>query len=66
MSDDLREPQQPDQWLELRDAYGKLCARLETRTFLLEVKRSKDDIYATFDLRLYLGDLDIGAPVRDD
>lgn len=65
MSDETRlDAAQPGQWLDLRDARGKLCARLEPRHMLLEVRRSKDDIHATFDLRLYLGDLEIGKDIE--
>lgn len=39
-------------WLELRDDRGKLCARIEQRQLLLEVRRNHESVI--FNLREYL------------
>jgi hypothetical protein len=41
-------------WTELRDERGKLCARIDGRRLLLEVRRSDRDLVAIFDLREYI------------
>jgi len=41
-------------WTDLRDKQGKLCARLDTKRLLLEIRRSDRDQIATFDLRDYI------------
>lgn len=46
-------------WLELRDDRGKLCARLETRDLLLEIRRN--DRSAIFNLRDYLDGAEVDA-----
>jgi hypothetical protein len=46
-----------DEWRDLRDARGKLCARIDTKRMVLEIKRSDRALVATFDLRDYLVDL---------
>jgi hypothetical protein len=47
-------PAAKDDWQDLRDKRGKLCARIDTKRLLLEIKRSDRGIVATFDLRVYL------------
>jgi hypothetical protein len=39
-------------WTELRDSRGKLCARIDGRLLLLEVRRNHETII--FDLREYV------------
>jgi hypothetical protein len=46
-------PQEGD-WLDLRDKRGKLCARIDTKRMVLEIKRSDRDLIAYFDLREYV------------
>jgi hypothetical protein len=46
-----------DDWRDLRDKRGKLCARIDTRRLVLEIKRSDRGIVATFDLREYVIEL---------
>jgi hypothetical protein len=46
-----------DGWRDLRDARGKLVARLDLNNYLLEIKRSDRHIFARFDLRDYFIDL---------
>ena len=43
-----------DGWRDLRDENGKLCARLDTKRLLLEIKRSDRKQIARFDLREYV------------
>ena len=50
-------PQPDDGWRDLRDARGKLCARIDAKRLLLEIKRSDRGIVATFDLREYVIEL---------
>jgi hypothetical protein len=50
-------PQPDDGWRDLRDARGKLVARLDLKNYLLEIKRSDRQIFARFDLRDYFVDL---------
>jgi hypothetical protein len=45
------------QWTELRDDRGKLCARLDSSRLLLEIRRSDRELVAYFDLRDYLDEL---------
>jgi hypothetical protein len=47
-------PAAKDDWQDLRDARGKLCARIDTKRFLLEIKRSDRNLVAVFDLRAYM------------
>ena len=44
-------------WQELRDSRGKLCARIDGRLLLLEIRRSDRDLVAIFDLREYVAQL---------
>jgi hypothetical protein len=46
-------PAPKDDWQDLRDANGKLCARLHTKALILEIKRSDRGIFARFNLREY-------------
>jgi hypothetical protein len=39
-------------WTELRDSRGKLCARIDGRLLLLEVRRNHETVI--FDLREYV------------
>jgi hypothetical protein len=41
-------------WTELRDENGKLCARLDARGMVLEIRRSDRKQIARFDLREYM------------
>jgi hypothetical protein len=50
-------PQPDDGWRDLRDKRGKLCARIDTKRMVLEIKRSDRGIVATFDLREYVIEL---------
>lgn len=43
----------------MRDAKGKLCARIDTKRMVLEIKRSDRDLIAYFDLREYVVQLRI-------
>lgn len=47
-------PVAKDDWQDLRDARGKLCARIDVRRGVLEIKRSDRGIFARFDLHDYL------------
>jgi hypothetical protein len=49
----------PIVWTELRDERGKLCARLDARRLLLEVRRNHE--FVVFDLHEYLQSCS-GAP----
>lgn len=40
-----------DGWADLRDADGKLCARLDTKRMVLEIRRSDRRQVERFDLR---------------
>ena len=44
-------------WAELRDERGKLCARLDTKAMVLEIRRSDRRQIAYFDLREYVEQL---------
>ena len=44
-------------WTDLRDKKGKLCARIDTKRMVLEIKRSDRDLIAYFDLREYVDEL---------
>lgn len=44
-------------WTDLRDENGKLCARLDARGLVLEIRRSDRKQTARFDLRDYLVEL---------
>jgi hypothetical protein len=46
-------------WTELRDERGKLCARIDGRLLLLEIRRSDRDLVAIFDLREYVAQLKV-------
>jgi hypothetical protein len=43
-------------WTELRDERGKLCARIDGRLLLLEVRRNGETVI--FDLREYMSIID--------
>lgn len=43
-------------WQELRDERGKLCARIDQRRMLLEIRRSDRLAVAVFDLRQYFAE----------
>jgi hypothetical protein len=43
-----------EEWRDLRDERGKLCARLDTKRMVLEIRRSDRDLVARFDLREYI------------
>lgn len=47
-------------WTDLRDENGKLCARLDARGLVLEIKRSDRKQIARFDLAEILRGLDTG------
>ena len=49
------------QWRDLRDEQGKLCARLDTKAMVLEIRRSDRKQIARFELREYLVQLQIVA-----
>ena len=58
----MKKPQQPvkgDHWRDLRDDQGKLCARLDTKRLVLEIRRSDRKQMARFDLRVYVAELQI-------
>jgi len=44
-------------WTDLRDEQGKLCARLDARLLVLEIRRSDRKQMARFDLRDYVLEL---------
>jgi hypothetical protein len=44
-------------WTELRDERGKLCARIDGRLLLLEVRRNGETVI--FDLREYMVELKV-------
>lgn len=48
-------------WTDLRDEQGKLCARLDARRLVLEIKRSDRKQVAQFDLAAILRALDNGT-----
>jgi hypothetical protein len=48
-------------WTDLRDKQGKLCARLDVRRCVLEIRRSDRDQLAVFDLRDYIAILRVYA-----
>jgi hypothetical protein len=52
------------QWRDLRDERGKLCARLDTKAMVLEIRRSDRAIVARFDLRVYLVELEIRKDIE--
>jgi hypothetical protein len=45
-------------WTDLRDEQGKLCARLDARGLVLEIRRSDRKQVARFDLAAILRSLD--------
>jgi hypothetical protein len=47
-------------WTDLRDEQGKLCARLDARGLVLEIRRSDRKQMARFDLAAILRGLDSG------
>jgi hypothetical protein len=51
-------------WTELRDEQGKLCARLDVRRLLLEIRRSDRDLIAYFDLREYVQVLEMKTDIE--
>jgi hypothetical protein len=53
----VTKPVPADGWQELRDENGKLCARLDTKRMVLEIKRSDRKLVARFDLRVYVVEL---------
>lgn len=58
-------PAPKDDWQDLRDKRGKLCARIDTKRLLLEIKRSDRGIVATFDLREYVIELKVVSVQSD-
>jgi hypothetical protein len=48
-----------DDWRDLRDERGKLCARIDTKRMVLEIQRSDRKQIARFDLRVYVVELRI-------
>jgi hypothetical protein len=50
-------PAAADDWRDLRDAQGKLCARIDTKRMVLEIQRSDRKQIARFDLRVYVVEL---------
>jgi hypothetical protein len=53
-----------NEWRDLRDARGKLCARLDVKRMVLEIKRSDRNIVAQFDLHDFL--VDLSSHQKDD
>ena len=48
----MSESETPEHWTELRDDRGKLCARIDGRRWLLEIRRS--GVTQVFSLTEYL------------
>jgi hypothetical protein len=57
------DPTDPD-WRDLRDKRGKLCARIDTKRMVLEIRRSDRDLIAYFDLREYVQVLEIQTDIE--
>lgn len=62
-----RTPAKPptDGWRDLRDGDGKLCARFDTKSMILEIGRRDLRQVARFDLREIVAELKVTAPKKD-